>query len=90
MMVEGTEEEKSDKKSEEKEQRVEQEKQDLLAKVAASETSTMRQRVAWLLNHFPRTRNSDIALQISTGKYSSPTLLRETMYVLRISIGCRT
>jgi hypothetical protein len=45
-MVDEGEEEKSDKPSEDKEQRVEREKQDLLAQVAASETSTMRQRVA--------------------------------------------
>lgn len=49
---------------ESREQRIEREKQELLTRVASSELSNMRQRVAWLLNHFPRTRNSDIALQV--------------------------
>ena len=49
---------------EKRERRIEQEKQDLLARVGSSNLSTMRHRVAWLLNHFPRSRNSDIALQI--------------------------
>ena len=49
---------------EDQEQRLEREKQDLLARVGSSEIFTMRHRVAWLLNRFPRTRNSDIALMI--------------------------
>jgi hypothetical protein len=49
---------------EEKEQRIEHERQDLLARVGSSNLSTVRHRVAWLMNHFPRTRNSDITLQI--------------------------
>jgi len=49
---------------EDKEERIEQEKQDLLARVASSELSNMQHRVAWLMNHHPDTRNSDIALQI--------------------------
>lgn len=49
---------------EEQELRIEREKQDLLARVASSELTTMGHRVAWLMNHHPDTRNSDIALQI--------------------------
>lgn len=40
------------------------EKEELLARVGSSEISSMRHRVAWLLNRFPHTRNSDIALMI--------------------------
>lgn len=47
-----------------REQRIEREKQDLLSRVASSELSTMAHRVAWLMNHYPDTRNSDITLQI--------------------------
>lgn len=47
-----------------KEERLELEKQDLLAHVASSSLSNMHHRVAWLMNHHPDTRNSDIALQI--------------------------
>lgn len=49
---------------EEQEQRIERERQDLLARVASSELTTMGHRIAWLMNHYPDTRNSDIALQI--------------------------
>lgn len=43
---------------------IEQEKADLLARIGSSEIATMRHRVAWILNRFPSTRNSDIALQV--------------------------
>ena len=51
-------------KEESKEERLEREKEDLLAHVASSSLSNMHHRVAWLMNHHPDTRNSDIALQI--------------------------
>jgi hypothetical protein len=43
---------------------IEHEKEELLEHVGASETETMIHKVAWLMNHYPRTRNSDIELQI--------------------------
>jgi hypothetical protein len=43
---------------------VDRERTQLLARVASAELSTIGHRVAWVLNHFPKTRNSDIALQI--------------------------
>jgi len=46
------------------EERLEREKEDLLAHVASSSLSNMHHRVAWLMNHHPDTRNSDISLQI--------------------------
>jgi hypothetical protein len=56
--------EESERTKKERAQGIEREKEDLLARVGASNLSTMRHRVAWLMNHFPKTRNSDIALQI--------------------------
>ena len=47
-----------------KSERLEKEKEDLLAHVASSSLSSMHHKVAWLMNHHPDTRNSDIALQI--------------------------
>lgn len=47
-----------------RQEQIEKEKEDLLARMGSSDISTMRHRVAWVLNHFPSTRNSDIALQI--------------------------
>lgn len=51
-------------RQETEEARIEREKQDLLSRVASSELSTIAHRVAWVLNHYPDTRNSDIALLI--------------------------
>ncbi len=51
-----------------KAEKIEKERQELLTRVASSELSNMRHRVAWLLNQFPGTRNSDIALQIKYWK----------------------
>ena len=50
--------------TESKAERIEREKQALLARIASSSLSSMHHRVAWLMNHHPDTRNSDIALQI--------------------------
>ncbi len=43
---------------------VEAERQDLLARVSSYDLRTLLHKVAWLLNHFPDTRDSDITLQL--------------------------
>ena len=45
-------------------ERIEKERIDLLNAVAASRLDTMQEKVAWILNHYPGTRDSDIALQL--------------------------
>jgi Protein of unknown function (DUF3800) len=47
-----------------KQERVEAEKATLIRAVASAKLDTIQERVAWVLNHFPETRNSDITLQI--------------------------
>ncbi len=49
---------------EDRERKIEEERQVLLTRVGSSDVSTLRHRVAWLLNRYPSTRNSDIALQL--------------------------
>lgn len=49
---------------EDRERKIDEERQVLLTRVGSSDVSTLRQRVAWLLNRYPSTRNSDIALQL--------------------------
>lgn len=49
---------------EDRERQIQEERQVLLTRVGSSDVSTLRQRVAWLLNRYPSTRNSDIALQL--------------------------
>lgn len=47
---------------EDRKKKIEEERQVLLTRVGSSDVPTLRQRVAWLLNRYPSTRNSDIAL----------------------------
>lgn len=62
-------------------EKIEEERQELLTRVASSELSNMRHRVAWLLNQFPSTRNSDIALQIKYWTFSRKTSLAGPMWI---------
>jgi len=50
--------------SKSKKNRISEEKESLIKKVSAFQLDTIQARVAWLLNNFPETRNSDITLQI--------------------------
>jgi len=43
---------------------IEKERQEILASVSSYKTDTIRDRVAWILNHFPESRDSDITLQL--------------------------
>lgn len=64
-----------------KEQKIDRERQELLARVASSELSNTRHRVAWLLNQFPSTRNSDIALQVKYWKVFEKDIVDGSSYV---------
>jgi uncharacterized protein DUF3800 len=47
-----------------KEAEIARERDDLLHALSAARLDTVQERVAWILNHFPDARDSDIALQI--------------------------
>ena len=47
-----------------KEKKLEAEKNQLLTNISAYNTNTLRDQVAWILNHYPETRNSDTLLQL--------------------------
>ncbi len=49
---------------EQKEAQHEEERQRLLNHISSATVNTLRDKVAWILNHHPETRNSDIALQL--------------------------
>ncbi|WP_339144850.1 DUF3800 domain-containing protein [Pseudoalteromonas galatheae] len=59
-----TEEEKAAKKLE----KLEKKRQQLLNDLSNCNLNTLEQRVAWLLNHKPETRNSDVTLQVEYWK----------------------
>ena len=58
----------------EKQERLEAEKVATVRAVATAKFDTIQERVAWVLNHFPDTRNSDIALQLKYWERFEPDL----------------
>lgn len=64
-----------EKKKSPKSERIRKEKENLLNKLAANNMKEIRTRVAYILNHFPETRNSDILLQFKYWKVFQPEVL---------------
>lgn len=58
----------------EKRERLEAEKATVVRAVASAKFDTIQERVAWILNHFPNTRNSDIALMLKYWERFEPDL----------------
>ena len=44
--------------------RINSERQELLENISSSSVNTLRDKVAWILNHYPDARDSDITLQL--------------------------
>ena len=57
-------EENKPEKSTSSEDELEKERQEILERVSSHSVDTIRDKVAWVLNHFPETRDSDITLQL--------------------------
>lgn len=57
--------------------KIEKEKQELLASVAAADFKTLKSRVAAILNIFPATRNSDVSLSLKYWQTFQPDLYKE-------------
>ena len=68
---------------------IEQERGRLLAALASSNPDTVVHKVAWILNNYPDTRNSDITLQLRYWGRSAPTSTTAAQSHPRISTGCR-
>jgi len=68
---------KNKPKSQEK--RISEERDNLLKKVSAFQLDTIQERVAWLLNNFPETRNSDITLQIKYWSHFEPDVFNGSL-----------
>jgi len=65
----------SEKENLAKEEQVEQEREALLEGVSAGKFDTLQERVAWILNHYPDARDSDVALQLEYWETFQPELL---------------
>src|SRR5215813_13969461 len=52
-----------------KAEKIAQEREKVIQSIAACQLDTVLTRIAWILNHHPETRNSDIALQLKYWKY---------------------
>jgi len=66
--------EEADSEEISKEQKLEQEKQELLQRVSSFQVNTVRDRVAWILNCYPETRDSDTVLQLKYWEVFEPNL----------------
>ncbi len=53
----------------EKEQKIKKERDSILSKISSYQLDTLTERVAWVLNNYPDSRNSDITLQIKYWKH---------------------
>ena len=66
----------------------EEERKQLLEHVSSASVNTLRDKVAWILNHYPETRNSDITLQIKfwetfeVDKYDGHSINVDDLYKL--------
>ena len=72
-MTKKTEDKK--RKEETREDKIERERTELLAKLTHSSLSDIRSRVGFILNHYPGTRNDDVALSIQYWKIFNTDLL---------------
>lgn len=63
---------------ERKQARIEKERTELLSSVAGGDYSTLKTRVAAMLNHYPHTRNSDVALALKYWETFQPQIYCET------------
>ncbi len=67
---------------------VDQERQSLLAVIAASRPNTLVHKVGWILNNYPDARNSDITLQLRywetfcSDQYSGGAITPDDLYQL--------
>lgn len=74
--------------ADEKQERLEMEKATVEKAVLSAKFDTLQERVAWVLNHFPDTRNSDITLQLKYWErfeqdlYDGRSVEPENMYKL--------
>jgi hypothetical protein len=57
-----------------KEEQIEAERDEVLASVAAAKLDTLQEKVAWILNHYPAARDSDVTLQIRFWEEFEPEL----------------
>ncbi len=61
---------------EKNEEIIEKERQEILESVSSYKTDTIRDRVAWILNHFPESRDSDITLQLKFWETFEPHIFK--------------
>jgi len=70
--------EKPKKKQLTKDEKIEKEKKELLSSIAAADFSSLKPRVAYVLNLYPHTRNSDISLSLKYWEIFQPDLYKDT------------
>jgi hypothetical protein len=68
-----------------KQLRLEQEAQALQASIKEGALTDLKTRVAWVLNLYPHTRNSDIALSLKYWELYQPDVYNSTSLVPRVN-----
>jgi hypothetical protein len=77
-----------DENSVSRSEKIIEERNKLINHISSSTVNTLRDRVAWVLNHHPETRDSDIALQIKfwetfeKDRYNGRTITADDLYKL--------
>lgn len=77
-----------DRESPSKNEKTEQERQSLLERIASYDLTTIKHKVAWVLNNYPETRDSDITLMLQYWKtfqsdlYSGGSINPDSLYTL--------
>lgn len=79
------EEKKPEKKVLTKDEKIEKEKKELLSSVAAADFSSLKPRVAYVLNLYPHTRNSDISLSLKYWEIFQPDLIKKAEFCRKTS-----
>lgn len=71
-----------------KREKLEKEKQQIIRDIADVKVSNLQQKIAWLLNHYPEARNSDITCQLKywsifeSEKYNPSAITPDDLYKL--------
>ena len=70
-----------------RQEQIEKDRYDLLHSVSAGKLDTLQECVALILNHTPDARDSDITLQLGTGKHFEGIFFPVILYTRRVFIS---
>ena len=78
-----------DPAEEERRAKLEAQREQVILSVNSATLDTIQQRVAWILNHYPEARDSDISLQLRYWEHFEPDYTTVSGSTLRICTASR-